>query len=125
MKLFILAICGLFLSCAQSVTYQKVSSKQKVEAKDHVRTIIRNNRAEIKDCFDMSMVNKSAASGQVDLSWLITPKGKATDIKVLLDTIKDDGLMAQCLKKKIAKMDFKKAKTSVEINRYPFIFSVK
>jgi len=121
-SLFILILLTLF-SCAQPIKYTEVSESQKVEAREVVRYVIHQNRKEVKDCFDMSLVNKKAAHGQVDLSWLISVEGRALDVKILKNTVQDDGMLSKCLQKKVSMMQFHKAKTTVEVNRYPFIFS--
>ncbi len=99
-----IALLFLILNCASS---PKAEDEFRAKVKNDIRTVVRKNRKNIIRCHDKSLkVEKKKLYGKIRINWYIQPTGEASKIKVISDTIKDNGRMAKCITGLIEKMKF-------------------
>jgi hypothetical protein len=117
--------------CILALSLSACGSKKTVEvlpARDSqaVRTVVRENLKQVRDCYESELKKVSELEGKVVLAWDIQQDGTVGDCDVLENSIdKGDGL-AQCLITRVKSWKFQKhSEGKVARVRYPFIFSAK
>lgn len=92
---------------------------------DDVRAIIGTRRDEFRACYDKSLATHPGIQGDVDVKWVINPKGDVTDVSIdeMKSSIAEPGARA-CITDIIKKIKFAESAKGFESRmHYPFNFN--
>lgn len=94
--------------------------------KDAIRRLIRRNRNAIRGCYERALVQNSALSGKVTLSWKIAEGGRMIEPKVKSSSL-NNSEVEQCLIRRLMGLTFPSpaANEIAEVESYPFVFESK
>jgi hypothetical protein len=92
---------------------------------DDIRAIIGARRDEFRACYDKSLRDHPGIEGDIDVKWVIDPKGAATDLSVddAKTSISEPGVRT-CIMDIIKKIRFAESPKGFESRtHYPFNFN--
>jgi outer membrane biosynthesis protein TonB len=90
--------------------------------RDTVRKIIQSYRAQVRACYDRSLVSSPNLNGRIVYSWKILSNGTVTDAKVAKSTL-DSASLRGCVLEVLQQMQFPQSSRGLSTTViYPFVF---
>ncbi|MBN2358218.1 MAG: AgmX/PglI C-terminal domain-containing protein [Deltaproteobacteria bacterium] len=119
-----MTICALLLTPAAEAARKSKKAKSEKEGtlpQDKIMKVVEQNKAGIKQCYEMAKLRKPDIEGSITVRWKVFPEGNVESCEVVESSL-DDKETAGCITGEIKNWTFPKPKGGVVTVTFPFNF---